>query len=215
MRVKLSAVMVLAVFACGCAFERVRVTGYLETGADRAPGPGASIHVMENESPANRLFDREIALKIERLLEMEGYRLGSPEESDFVLSYSYGVGGAETFTESAPMYSGATHASAEPSGYSYSGWGTGGQVTHVPYTRTVYRKWLVLKVAHGAAWRQEERMEPVWVAEASSTDSSTDMRERINYLLAALFEYFGRDTGKQVTVDVERDDPRVEAVRNF
>lgn len=213
MRILLAALLTAA--ACGCAGRRVRVSGYIDRQDARSVTPGAAVYVVENSEPANRLFDREVALKIEKLLEREGLDPAGRHEADFLLFYSYGIGGAQTFTESAPLYSNSVSASAGPQGYSYSGWDVGGNITHVPYTRTVYRKWLVLELVDGPAYRAGGEKRPLWVGEASSTGRGTDLRDEINYMLVAAFEYFGEDTGKEVVVDLKADDPRVKDVTDF
>jgi len=213
MRILLAALLTAA--ASGCAGRRVRVSGYLDRQDTRSATPGAALYVVENSEPANRLLDREVALKIEKLLEREGLNLAGRDEAAFLIFYSYGIGGAQTFTESAPLHASNVSASAGPQGYSYSGWDVGGNVTHVPYTRTVYRKWLVLELFDGSAYRAGGEKRPLWVGEASSTGRGADLRDEINYMLVAAFEYFGEDTGKEVVVDLKANDPRVEDVTDF
>lgn len=213
MRILLAALLTAA--ACGCAGQRVRVSGYLDRQDALSVPPGASVYVVENKEPANRLFDREVALKLEKLLEREGLDPAGRDEAAFLLFYSYGIGGAQTFTESAPLYSSNVATSTGPQGYSYSGWDVGGSVTHVPYTRTVYRKWLVIELVDGAAYRADGEKRPLWVGEASSTDRSTDLRDEINCMLVAAFAYFGEDTGKEVIVYIKANDPRVKDVTDF
>ncbi len=214
MKTRLLAAMVVASIASGCATTQVRVSGYLDRRVERTISPHESIYVMENQDPANRLFDREMALKIEALIETHGYTLAPREEADLILSYSYGTSGPHVFTDDAPIFSSDTTAVAAR-GYSYGGWGAGMTVTHVPHTRTLYRKWLLIEVVEGPAWREREERETVWVGEALSTDASPDMRDRINYMLVAVFEHFGEDTTRQVVMSFSPDDERVRAVSGY
>ena len=49
----------------------------------------------------------------------------------------------------------------------------------------------------------------IWIGEAMLATGASDVRRLINYLLIAGFEYFGQDTGRQMVVEIEPDDPRV------
>jgi hypothetical protein len=49
----------------------------------------------------------------------------------------------------------------------------------------------------------------VWIGEAMTGTNVADLRNVVNYLLVAVFEYFGVDTKRQMTLKIPRDDPRV------
>jgi hypothetical protein len=64
-------------------------------------------------------------------------------------------------------------------------------------------------VVEGAAYRNQKVSRPVWVGEARSVGSSSDLRLVLNYLLVADFKEFGKNTGQAVTVAIEADNPEV------
>jgi hypothetical protein len=74
---------------------------------------------------------------------------------------------------------------------------------------TLYDRWLVLNVVEGPAYRTQKLSRPVWVGEARSVGTSSDLRTVLNYLLVADFREFGRNTGKAVTMEIRADNPEV------
>jgi len=69
-----------------------------------------------------------------------------------------------------------------------------------------------LKIIEGYDYRASGKANDVWIGEASITGENTDLRATIDYLLTGVFEYFGKDTKKQVFVDIKDDDPRLNAL---
>ena len=59
----------------------------------------------------------------------------------------------------------------------------------------------------GKYYREKGEFQTVWVGEARSTGTSTDMRVAINYLLLADFQQFGQNTGKAVGVEINERRP--------
>ena len=77
-----------------------------------------------------------------------------------------------------------------------------------------YGKHLTLRVADAARTRMDQKEHILWVGETFSADQSSDLRYDIDYLLVATFRYFGQDTGKQVKVSIDRDNPEVVELRH-
>jgi hypothetical protein len=206
----------LIVLVSGCAPE-IRTTGYL----DRASGiqalpKGAAFAVVENAQAANAIFDREVKRKIEKLLMMRGYRVDAPDKADFFLSYSYSIdprlrndavamyGPPEAEIVSGPDGRGGitTRAVMMP-----------GPVSVMPVLTTEYAKHLMVKVADAGHLRSGQKENVLWIGQTSSADLSSDLRSEIDYLLVATFAHFGRDTGKEVTVSLDKGDPDVMELR--
>ena len=59
----------------------------------------------------------------------------------------------------------------------------------------------------GTAYRARQDAPPVWVGEARSLGTSSDLRMVLNYLLVADFKEFGKNTGQAVTVEIKADNP--------
>ena len=72
------------------------------------------------------------------------------------------------------------------------------------------------RVAERSRWESAEDDElgrgAVWRCSANSTGKSTDLRSVANYLLAAAFEYFGQDSGKEMRVRFVRGDERIRTI---
>ena len=64
-------------------------------------------------------------------------------------------------------------------------------------------------MVEGPAYRTQKTSPPVWVGEARSVGTSSDLRQVLNYLLVADFKEFGKNTGKAVTVEINADNPEV------
>jgi hypothetical protein len=90
------------------------------------------------------------------------------------------------------------------------GWGTywpGGGPLYTE-TQTIYDRWLRLHVVEAKPYRETGQQRSVWVGEARSAGSSSDLREVINSLLIAAFEQLGRNTGKALPAAIKENDPR-------
>ena len=74
---------------------------------------------------------------------------------------------------------------------------------------TLYDRRLLIKVVEGPAYRNQKTSPPVWVGEAHSVGTSSDLRQVLNYLLVADFKEFGKNTGKAVTVEIDANNPEV------
>lgn len=196
---------------CGAARYAVQVNGYLDPGAPAAPAPGAALAVVENKEARNPLLEKEIAAKINRLLAARGYRVVPYEQADYYLFFLYGIGPPEAAAATGPPVSVGL-------GIGVGTWhGGGGFIalgTPYPYypyaypAEPVYGRWLTLKVVEGKPYRQSGQARAVWVGEARSAGTSSDLREVINALLLAAFQQFGKNTGKAVKVEVGIADPK-------
>jgi hypothetical protein len=205
-------VIVFGLLAAGCAplTYQIQVNGY--TNPEIATGifPGSSFFVIENKDAQNPLLEREIKTKINKLLEGQGYRISPFEKADCYLLFSYGIGQPRTVTVVMPDYYPGEFGFYPyyPPGRYYSFlWP--GFVTYVPYTETIYDKWLLINVVEGKYYREKGQFRTLWVGDARSSGPSADLRTAINYLLLADFKEFGKNTGKAVKVEIEEQDLRI------
>jgi hypothetical protein len=199
-----------AVFGCASAkVYQVQVNGYTE-GAGPSLVPGAALFVLENQKAQNPLLEKEIKDKIDALLTKQGYRLVPYERADYYVLFSYGLGNPQTVSVTAPTWGvglGFGTGYCGPGvGYGISWPGCGPFSTQ---TAALYDRWLRVNVVEGKYYRETGKSRSVWVGEAHSTGTSSDIREVINPLLIAAFEQFGVNTGKAWPSTIKQNDPRV------
>jgi hypothetical protein len=152
----------------------------------------------------NPIFDKEIKSKIEILLKLNGYTPAPDvKQADYRLIFQVGLDshGVRSYT---PFY------------HPYSGfynryWGNYdlGYTRYVPYLETFYDQWLIMKVFDTGPADTSENGKVVWIGEAMISTDAADLRQIVNYLLVAGFEYFGVDTNRQIALTIGPDDPRI------
>jgi hypothetical protein len=199
----------VSICATGCSTSyTVHVNGFLEL--DQPIKENASICVTVDPNSQNPIFDKEIKAKIEMLLKEHGYIPASDiKVSDYRLAFQVGLN-SHRVTSYTPFY----HPYV---GFHNRYWGNYdfGYTRYVPYFETFYNQWLVMKVfapEPGTAARNEK---VVWIGEAMVGTDAADLRQVVNYLLVANFEYFGRDTERQMTLKISPDDPRIIRMTNI
>lgn len=207
----------------GCALVtyQVQVNGYTDPKIPGHISPGASFFVIENKEAKNPLLEKEIRAKIIKLLEQQGYQIAPFEKAEYYLLFAYGIGSGQKVTVVMPDY------------YPYDwNWGPGFGVgsgialggrsyifggpffSYFPsYSKTLYDRWLLLNVVDGKYYREKKgEFRTLWVGEARSTGTSSDLRTVASYLLLAEFEQFGKNTGKAISVEINEQDIRVKAL---
>ncbi len=195
--------VLLATCAAGCTTTyRVYFNGFSELA-----GPikdQASVYVVLDANSQNPIFDREIKAKIETLLKWHGYiPADAPAGSDYRLTFQAGVN-SRSVSGLAPVY--------HPAGGFHGGYWEGyhfGYTAYIPFSDTLYDQWLVLKLfaLPAAGTSGPDRL--VWVGEAITSTSVADLRQAVNYLLVAGFEYLGVDTKRRIGLTIRADDPRI------
>jgi hypothetical protein len=204
----------LLLVGCGAGRYFVQVNGYLDPGAAAALPPAATIAVVENKEARNPLLEKEIAAKINRLLTARGYRTVPYEQADYFLFFLYGAGPEAAAAAGGPPVSfglGVGGGAWRGGGGGYIGLGAPWWPYPYPYAypaEPIYGRWLTLKLVEAKPYRQSGQAQPVWVGESRSTGTSSDLREVSNALLLAVFQQFGKNTGKAVEVEVQTQDPR-------
>lgn len=206
----------LVALVSGCAVN-VRTTGFLDRRpGTSAPSPGSSFAVLENNQAANPILDREIRFKIEKLLLARGYRIAAREQALYALTFDYNISpglrtGVTTVYSRGQMQ--MTPVPDGKGGTTYINVMTPGTTTAVPTLTDVFTKHLTLKIMEARSLAAGQNEKIIWIGETVSTDASSDLRSDIDYLLAAVFSYFGLDTGKQINVPVGKDNADVRALR--
>jgi hypothetical protein len=204
--------ILLTVSLCtaGCTTSyKIHVNGFSEL--DKPISDKASIYVVVDPNSQNPIFDKEIKAKIEMLLESHGYNpIPDVEQADYRLTFRAGLD-SHRVTGYTPLY-------RPYMGFHDRYWGNYnlGYTSYVPYFETFYDQWLVMKVFDTGRADATEACKVVWIGEAIAGTDAADLRQVVNYLLVAGFEYFGKDTKRQMTLKIQPDDPgiiRISALR--
>ncbi|MCX8110143.1 MAG: hypothetical protein N3D15_02705 [Syntrophorhabdaceae bacterium] len=202
----------------GCAVSYiVRVNGYIDPSKPLDIEPGAKIHIVEDTKAKNPLLEKEVIFKLDNMLRLKGYQVTEPDNARYYMLYGYGIGHERTITSTMPVYTPgrtATVTKTSPTGTSYSTIQIPSSTTYIPYATTVTDKWLFLKLVEGEDYRREGKISPVWIGEASITGEGSNIRELINYLIVGIYNFFGINTKKTISVDVLEDDPLVKRIIN-
>ena len=201
------------VLGCGPSY-RVGLNGYSASGVDLQLPHTSSISVVADTNAPNPLLEKEIASKIQKLLNEKGYAQAPIDRANFYLFFEYGIDSGRTKTGAMPMYHPGGTATVNTfhsyGGSSYSTIQTPGYTTYVPYSRTVYTRWLNLLLYDKRV--MEYKVEPVWIGTITSSGRSSDLREMINYMLVCAFDHFGENTKKRIIRQVSADDKRAKAL---
>ncbi len=166
------------------------------------------LYVSIDPGSRNPIFADIIAAKTRALLEERGYTPAEKAEgAGYVLTFRAGIDSTRVL-DYMPVY--------RPYGGFYGFYGRYhhfgyGYSTYVPYIETVYAHWLEMRLfTPGPNVKGGSR--PIWIGEALVGRNDAELRESINYLLIGLFEYFGADTQRWVSIKLKKDDPRVEGL---
>jgi hypothetical protein len=189
----------------------VGINGYSATAQTVQIPQAASVSVVTDTNVPNPILEKEIGMKIEKLLTEKGYSVGEdlPDrwqagKANYYLRFSYGIDAGRTVTEAIPVHQPMLYDE-----YPFSGFYWHGYTTYVPYSEVIHTRWLVLKLIDGQAYRASKNAEPLWIGEVTSAGTSSDLRELLTYMLVAAFEHFGEDTRRQISTAISRDDERV------
>jgi len=188
--------------AAGCATSyRVHVNGYTERTEPIARG--AALYVGTDPNAPNPIFQKQIKDRAEALLRDYGYTIATaPAGADYRATFQVGMK-AETVMGHTPAY--RPHFGARggyPDAFLF------GYSTYTPYLDTSYDQWLVLKLFQAGS-PATAAPNPVWIGEALLSTDRAELRQTVDYLLIGCIEYLGVDTGRQVTVKIRNDDPRL------
>lgn len=200
----------------------IRVTTYLSH-ALPFPTPRADIRiaVVAKTEPSEPLLEVEVTKKIERLVTEHGYSIGTIDDSAYILSAFFAIDDGTTAIGSYPVY--RPGGTATTNIYTGSGrWAVAttrlpGSTSYRSYSYTYYTRYIGLTLYERKRWLEageKDLAETIaWRATTTSSGSSSDLRQVIDYLLVATFDYFGEDTGKQVHRSLKKDNEAVNALR--
>ena len=137
-------------FGCGTSYYQVGINGYSASGVDLQLPYTSSISVLADANAPNPLLEKEVASKIQKLLNEKGYSYAPIGKANFYLFFEYGIDSGKSKTGALPMYQAGGTATASTfdsyGGSSYSTIQTPGYTTYVPYSYTAYTRWLKLSL---------------------------------------------------------------------
>jgi hypothetical protein len=195
--------LTLPICAAGCTSTyMVHVNGFSEV--NEPIKENASIYVAVDPNSRNPIFDNEIKTRIETLLKQQGYvPAANVEHSNYRLAFETGLD-SHSVSGYTPLYRPYFGFRGRYWGYYHFGY-----YGYVPYIDTYYDQWLIIRVFAPKPGDSTGTGQVIWIGEAMVATDDADLRQVVNYLLVAVFEHFGQDTGRQIVVKIAPDDPRV------
>lgn len=207
-----------AIIISSCTTYKINVNGYLNSDCPFDLQPDSSFYIVHNPSASNPLLEKEVASKIGKILRGKGFRLTAGGEADFHILFNYGIDRGPTKV--------GTITRREPSStksvYTYN-YSTGkydwvqvqvpGSKKEETYSVQNYTRSLSIGIIDAKRSKRSRQSDVVWLGETVSEGEDSDLRDVINYLLVATFDYLGQDTGKAVRVRLSRGNPGVNSIK--
>ncbi len=221
--------LLVGVVLSGCVSHRYRiaVNGF----SDPKYAGGHSYWLLSGKDgvTVDDLEFREYAAYLRRGLAQAGYSESATlDQADLAIFVSYGIGDAkeQACSYSMPVYGQTGGGLYHFSGSTYSDYGTAttyGTATHTPQygvvgseqfsgTTLTYLRYLSVDVFDMKALRNEKKKIPVWRMDVMSRGRSDDLRSAFPVLVAAATPHFGKNTKKQIVVDISGGDKQVQQI---
>jgi len=214
----------------GCAGRsyRIGVNGFSDP--NHAGGHSYWLLSGKDNVTVNDLEFREYAAYLRRGLGQAGFSESvTLDQADLAIFVSYGIGDTkeQAYSYSLPIYGQTGGGTYNFSGTTYSGYGsatTYGTVTQTPRygvvgsqqfsgTTITHLRYLFVDALDMKALRNEKKTVSVWRTDAKSRGTSGDLRSVFPVLVAAATPHFGKNTKKQIAIDISEGDKRVEQIK--
>lgn len=213
--------MLFSLFLSGCmrpGFE-VKVDAFADVGVSSLdtyfllPGNAST-------SDSDLQF-REFSGYLHRVLAGKGYRrVGDIGQAKMVIYLAYGIGEPqhhESITSFPVM---------GPSGISSYVDANTGAVTYVPtfgitgydittFTSTTYTSYMLVEAYDLKHFQVTKKKKQLWKLMARSTGDSGDLRRVFPAMVGVSQDYIATDLGRQVTIEINEDDPRLRRLRSM
>jgi hypothetical protein len=210
----------------GCAGTQFQTSvSSLTTAGAQAKKHYLLLPTDKNTSPDDLQF-KEYAHYVDKALAENGFTKETELTSaDVIIFLTYLISDPKTYQEtySMPIFgqtgvsSSTTYGSVSSSGY-FSGtttytptYGVTGYSSGV-VNRTIFSRAISLDAIDAKAF-MNEKIKGVWRTSAVSTGSSGDLRLVFPYIIASMEPYIATNTGKNIVVNINENDPAVEALR--
>ncbi len=204
--------LLLAIFSIGftgCTTgNRVYVNGFSEI--DQPVRENATFTVAADANSPNPIMDDRIKNRIEQLLKYDGYYIADANgQFDYKLTFRSGHSDYRTLEYEPFYHSRVGFYGGHHGGYSF------GYTTYYPSYQLYQAQWLEMKLIAPAAPGDSKTEKVLWVGEAITDTDGQDQRIVINYLLVGCLEYLGQETGKQKSLFINEDDPRITLLESY
>jgi hypothetical protein len=197
----------------GCSrFSRydVYVTGYTG-GPPSTIAPGSSIAVVENPRARNPLLEQEVANKVRRALQAQGFRMAPPADAVAFVRLAYGTEAVVDSHDEVRFVPGQTSTVKDSTGKVIGSVTGDPSFISLPTTSTRSDPWLTLTAIPRRSGSDSTTAKPLWIGESKSTGANLPLRSMIDYLLVPAAANFGRNHLQTKEV-LRADDLRVAAV---
>ena len=163
------------------------------------------------DSDQSDLFHKEVGYKIEKILKSKGHSIQCLAKADYVLAFTMGIKPESVLADEIVLTRDKTVAETTSTKYcknpddmkvyaseqTVSSTSVPGTVEIVPKEVVYQGRWLTTHVYKGKEFKKNDGAEQLWEAKSYSLGESDDLRNIVNYLLAANFKYFGERVHKK------------------
>jgi hypothetical protein len=224
-------IIILCLSSCATGFN-VKVNSYGNT--DFSNIKTYIIMPGDDEIVAQSLQYKEYVAYIDRVLHDKNYRRTNDiVEADVLIFINYGISDPHTYetTKSLPVYGNTGVSSSSTAGTfkvnPYSGNVEYNQSTYykqsrgvvgyrnVTKTSTEFYRYLHLTAVDWQTFLDTDEIIMLWQTEVTSIGSTDDLRRVFPVLVGASFEYYGKDTGQKVSINIYENDDRVKEVKGI
>jgi hypothetical protein len=220
-------ILCLMFSACG-ALIQIDIDTYADPSLPLLPN--SKIYIFEDLDANNPLFNKEVIIKIKKLLESRKFIVTSniidSDNADYILIFIYGIGEKEVDGYGLAYEPSKTTTVSGDVNVNIT---TPGSLYSYPIKYKANERWFMVRLLESKAYKNwfkkcedlrnigtpEEQLpkEPrIWDGSANSIGSSGDLRLVINYLMIPLFDYFGKNTGQIIQITMKEKDPRVKSL---
>lgn len=216
-------ILVLVLFLGGC-YQNITISTYADY--DLLPvgfSYGDTFAISKFDGKSN-LLDKEIMKKIKFALQNRGYTVTDAKNAQYLFTFDYEME-SEVRTEYIEKIVGTTTVAAaanakkssddKNSSSEASGTLTTTEKRMVPVDVRYYNKTMDVAVSWVDRSLSDSDSKIVWTAQANIFNTDKDLRSSLNYLLAGIFEHFGKNTKRTVNFNVNFNNKVLKEIRDF
>lgn len=194
MKVLASVLIILLISGCTTHQKKDKSVGLgfiIDAITDKSPNKHRRFVILPGDTSVkpSDLYFKEFSTYVSRALQKKGYvSVRENEGPELAVLVFYGVGDART----------TTYTKSSASATKITDNLTLGDEERVTYQETTYSKYLIVQNVEWNSYKRGETA-PIWQTTVRSRGYNTDLRQEMPFLVAGGFEYFGTDTGRQVS----------------
>jgi hypothetical protein len=172
----------------------------------------------------DQLFAKEVAYKIENMLNSMGYSsVKDINEADYCLVFNFDMLGSKHTRDvlrqepdkvaTKKVYSCQGRRACDKNLEYEERIVTPGEFFYVKEDYILYKKELFIEVYDSKLYRDTKKQEQLWGGYSSKSGESADLRSQIDYLLISAFKYFGRSTKRNLDICMNDKEVKAEKLR--